>query len=130
LPFCSQRAVPCAWLITTLTLLYWWLDAYVDFDSEQKADVKQDIGEFFRWHRKTQLQDYVQFLQKAQQQLRGNPTQADLMADYVDIRDRTEALLLRSAPILRTWRYRSSPSNWRAWRRNSPRTTPSSAKRI
>lgn len=80
------------------TLLYWWLDAYVDFDSEQKAEVKQDIGEFFRWHRKTQLQDYVQFLQKAQHQLRGNPTQADLMADYVDIRDRTEALLLRSAP--------------------------------
>lgn len=80
------------------TLVYWWLDAYVDFDSAQKAEVKQDIDEFFRWHRKTQLQDYVQVLQKAQRQLRGNPTQADLMADYVDIRDRTEALLLRSAP--------------------------------
>lgn len=80
------------------TLVYWWLDAYVDFDSAQKAEVKQDIDEFFRWHRKTQLQDYVQLLQKAQRQLRGNPSQADLMADYVDIRDRTEALLLRSAP--------------------------------
>jgi hypothetical protein len=80
------------------TLLYWWLDAYVDFDSEQKADIKQDIGEFFRWHRQTQLQDYVQFLQKAQRQLHANPTTADLTADYVDIRDRTEALLLRSAP--------------------------------
>ena len=80
------------------TLLYWWLDAYVDFDSEQKAEVKQDIGDFFRWHRKTQLQDYVHLLQKAQRQLYANPTQADLMADYVDIRDRTEALLLRSAP--------------------------------
>ncbi|KQV43149.1 DUF6279 family lipoprotein [Duganella sp. Root336D2] len=80
------------------TLLYWWLDAYVDFDNEQKGEVKQDIGEFFRWHRKTQLQDYVQFLQKAQHQLHGNPTPADLMADYVDIRDRTEALMLRSAP--------------------------------
>jgi hypothetical protein len=80
------------------TLLYWWLDAYVDFDSGQKADIKQDIGEFFRWHRKTQLQDYVQFLQRAQRQLHANPTTADLMADYVDIRDRTEALLLRSAP--------------------------------
>ncbi|WP_342115641.1 DUF6279 family lipoprotein [Pseudoduganella sp. OTU4001] len=80
------------------TLLYWWLDAYVDFDSEQKAEVKQDIDDFFRWHRKTQLQDYVQLLQKGQRQLSGNITQADLMADYVDIRDRTEALLLRSAP--------------------------------
>ena len=80
------------------TLLYWWLDNYVDFEGEQKAEVKRDIDDFFRWHRKTQLQDYVQLLQKAQRQLRGHPTQADLMADYVDIRDRTEALLLRSAP--------------------------------
>lgn len=80
------------------TLVYWWLDAYVDFDSGQKAEVKQDIDAFFRWHRKTQLQDYVQFLQKAQRQLHGSPTPADLLADYEDIRDRTEALLLRSAP--------------------------------
>ena len=68
------------------TLLYWWLDAYVDFDSEQKSEVKQDIGEFFRWHRKTQLQDYVQFLQKAQRQLRGSPTQADVMAGKAVLR--------------------------------------------
>lgn len=80
------------------TLLYWWLDAYVDFDGAQKAEVKHDIDAFFRWHRKTQLQDYVHLLQKAQRQLHGNVTQADLMADYVDIRNRTEALLLRSAP--------------------------------
>jgi hypothetical protein len=80
------------------TLLYWWLDGYVDFEGDQKTEVKQDINDFFRWHRKTQLQDYVQLLQKAQRQLRGNPTPADLMADYADIRDRTEALLLRAAP--------------------------------
>jgi hypothetical protein len=80
------------------TLLYWWLDAYVDFDSAQKSEVKQDIDSFFRWHRKTQLQDYVHLLQRAQRQLKANPTQADLMADFVDVRARTEALLLRSAP--------------------------------
>jgi len=80
------------------TLLYWWLDAYVDFDSAQKAEVKQDINDFFRWHRKTQLQDYVQLLQRGQRQLKGEVTQAELLANYVDIRDRTEALLLRSAP--------------------------------
>lgn len=80
------------------TLLYWWLDAYVDFDGEQRSEVKQDIDAFFRWHRKTQLQDYVHLLQKAQRQLKANPTHADLMAEYADIRDRTEALLLRSAP--------------------------------
>jgi hypothetical protein len=80
------------------TLLYWWLDAYIDFDSEQKAEVKQDIDDLFRWHRKTQLQDYAQVLQHAQQQLKGNPSQADLLADYQDIRRRTQALLMKAAP--------------------------------
>jgi hypothetical protein len=80
------------------TLLYWWLDNYVDFDDGQSDQVKKDIDDLFRWHRKTQLQDYVHVLQRAQQQLRGNPTPADLRADYDDIRDRTESLLLKAAP--------------------------------
>ncbi|WP_338768961.1 DUF6279 family lipoprotein [Massilia sp. METH4] len=80
------------------TLLYWWLDNYVDFDDEQSGQVKKDIDDLFRWHRKTQLQDYVHVLQRAQQQLRGNPTPADLRADYDDIRARTQALLLKAAP--------------------------------
>jgi hypothetical protein len=80
------------------TLLYWWLDNYVDFDGEQSGQVKKDIDDLFRWHRKTQLQDYVQVMQRAQQQLRGNPTPADLRADYDDIRARTQSLLLKAAP--------------------------------
>lgn len=80
------------------TLLYWWLDNYVDFDDGQSSQVKKDIDELFRWHRKTQLQDYVQIMQRAQQQLRGNPTPADLRADYDDIRARTQSLLLKAAP--------------------------------
>ncbi|AVR94593.1 DUF6279 family lipoprotein [Pseudoduganella armeniaca] len=80
------------------TLLYWWLDNYVDFEDEQRPEVKKDIDNLFRWHRKTQLQDYIQVLQKAQRQLQGNPTPADLLADYNDVRARTQALLLKAAP--------------------------------
>jgi hypothetical protein len=80
------------------TLLYWWLDNYVDFDGDQSGQVKKDIDDLFRWHRKTQLQDYVHVMQRAQQQLRGNPTPADLRADYDDIRTRTQSLLLKAAP--------------------------------
>src|SRR6185369_14197229 len=53
--------------------------------------------DLFRWHRKTQLRDYVQVMQKAQQQLQGNVTQADLLADYQDIRARTMALLIKAS---------------------------------
>jgi hypothetical protein len=80
------------------TLLYWWLDAYVDFDGEQRAEVKRDIDELFRWHRKTQLQDYIQLLQRAQTQLKGEVTPAQLKANYDDIRTRTQTLLLKAAP--------------------------------
>lgn len=82
------------------TLLYWWLNGYVDLTSEQKDTVKDDIDRLFQWHRKTQLQDYIQILQTAQRQLTAGPTQADLQNDYDDIKKRTEALLLKATPEL------------------------------
>ena len=80
------------------TLLYWWLDAYVDFEGDQSDWVKRDIRELFQWHRKTQLQDYAALLGKFQRQLAGNPTQADLVNAYKDIRSRTEVLAYRAVP--------------------------------
>ena len=83
------------------TLLYWFVDAYVDLDSEQAPLVKEDIGQLIKWHRKTQLREYSQFLVKAQGQLAGNNiTQADLKADYKDVKTRTEALAYKALPEL------------------------------
>ncbi|MGV7210985.1 DUF6279 family lipoprotein [Oxalobacteraceae bacterium A2-2] len=82
------------------TLLYWWLDGYVDLDAEQKGWVKKDIDQLFHWHRTTQLRDYAQILQKAQHQLQGTPTTADLLADYQDIKQRTQTLLMEALPDL------------------------------
>ncbi len=82
------------------TLLYWWLDAYVDLDSEQAPEVKQDIKELFKWHRQTQLKDYVHILTNAQRQLAGNLSKADLDADYREIMSRTELLAQKALPEL------------------------------
>jgi hypothetical protein len=82
------------------TLLYWWIDAYVDLDSEQKPWVKKDIDNLFQWHRKTQLHDYVQILQTGQRQLQGNPSAADLLGDYDEIKSRTQLLLFKALPEL------------------------------
>ncbi|MFP5390010.1 MAG: DUF6279 family lipoprotein [Gammaproteobacteria bacterium] len=82
------------------TLAYWWLDGYVDLDSEQSRWVKKDIEDLFRWHRQTQLRDYAQLLATAQRQLAGNPTQADLAADFRDIRARSELLAFKALPEL------------------------------
>jgi hypothetical protein len=82
------------------TLLYWWLNNYLDLDSDQAGWVKKDIDNLFQWHRKTQLRDYAQLLANGQRQLAGNLTQADLMADYRDIKGRTELLAYKALPEL------------------------------
>ena len=82
------------------TVLYWWLNAYVDLDRDQKGWVREDIDKLFDWHRKTQLKDYVEILRKGQKQVQGNVTQAELLADYDEIKSRTQSLLLKAAPDL------------------------------
>ncbi|MBC7684251.1 MAG: hypothetical protein H7176_03365 [Bdellovibrionales bacterium] len=82
------------------TLLYWWVNAYLDLDSGQSGLVKEDIGQLFQWHRKTQLKDYSQLLTNGQKQLAGNLTLGDLKADYRDIRTRTELLAFKALPEL------------------------------
>lgn len=82
------------------TLLYWWVDAYIDLDSEQVAPVKEDIGHLISWHRKTQLQDYSALLVNAKRQLAGNVTQADLKGNYREIKARTELLAFKALPEL------------------------------
>jgi hypothetical protein len=83
------------------TVLYWWVNAYLDLDSEQSGLVKEDIDQLFNWHRKTQLKDYSQLLAKAKTDLAtGKVTLVDLKATYKDIRGRTEALALKAVPEL------------------------------
>jgi hypothetical protein len=45
---------------------YWWLDGYVDFNEDQSPKVRDAIGAWFKWHRNTQLPDYVRLLAQAQ----------------------------------------------------------------
>ena len=72
------------------TLLYWWLNAYLDLDSDQSDWVKKDIDNLFQWHRTTQLRDYAGLLSKMQRQRGdGNVTQEELLSDYRDIKART-----------------------------------------
>jgi hypothetical protein len=82
------------------TLMYWWLNAYVDLDGDQSAWVKKDIDGLFQWHRKTQLKQYSALMTKAQHQLAGDVTQADLLGDYKEIKTYTEQLAMRAVPDL------------------------------
>ncbi|MES2297301.1 MAG: DUF6279 family lipoprotein [Pseudomonadota bacterium] len=82
------------------TILYWWVNAYVGLDSDQSGWVRKDIDSLFQWHRKTELKEYAQVLENGQRQLDGNMTEADLLADFKDVKARSEALLLKAVPDL------------------------------
>lgn len=84
------------------TLLYWWLDSYADLEGEQADIAKRDIDKLFQWHRQTQLRDYAALLGTMQKQLAGNPTQADLIGIYREIRLRGERLAARAVPEMTT----------------------------
>jgi hypothetical protein len=84
------------------TLLYWWLDSYADLEGEQADIAKRDIDKLFQWHRQTQLRDYASLLGTMQRELAGNPTQADLINIYKEIRVRGERLAIRAVPEMTT----------------------------
>jgi hypothetical protein len=82
------------------TLAYWWLNGYLDLDSEQSKWAKQEIDELFRWHRRTQLRDYAQLLGNGQRQLAKGLTHDDLVNDLRDVRARSELLAFKALPEL------------------------------
>ncbi|HEU4852582.1 MAG TPA: DUF6279 family lipoprotein [Telluria sp.] len=82
------------------TLLYWWINAYVDLEGEQSDVVKKDIDKVFAWHRQTQLHDYAALLQKAKQQLNGPVTPQALHGLMDDVKARGQRLALHAAPQL------------------------------
>jgi hypothetical protein len=50
-------------------LVWWWLDGYVNFSSEQAPHVKEAIRQWFDWHRTTQLPEYAAWLSALRDQI-------------------------------------------------------------
>ncbi len=68
------------------TLAWWWLDGYVDFGREQAPAVKRALDDYFDWHRRTQLPDWVAWLAAAQAPLGENQSPAQMCRLYEQAR--------------------------------------------
>jgi hypothetical protein len=79
-------------------LAYWWLDAYADFNDLQTPRVRNVIGDWFHWHRASQLPDYAQFLARAQVQAAEAVTPAQVCRLYDEAMTRVEPMLDRALP--------------------------------
>lgn len=82
------------------TISYFWLNNYVDFRADQKSGVRKDIDTLFAWHRQTQLPYYVAFLSRAQRRADAPVTEADLKADYEELKLHLAKLTTHALPQL------------------------------
>ncbi len=81
------------------TLVWWWLDGYMDFSDEQAVAVKGAIGQWFDWHRATQLPDYADLLAEAQVQVM-LPASAAQVCRWSDaLRTRIDVALAHGVPL-------------------------------
>lgn len=79
-------------------LLYWWLDGYVDFDDAQSRRVRDMLGQWFAWHRRTQLPDYVNLLQRAQAEMPADTTPERTCRWWDEVRRRGELAIDQVLP--------------------------------
>lgn len=74
-------------------LSWWWLDGYVDFSAVEEPEVKQDLDEFFAWHRNTQLPGWVPLLVQAETDVTEPATPAQVCRWQARLRDALEPSL-------------------------------------
>ncbi len=79
-------------------LVYWRLDAYIDFNSVQTARAREAIKQWFAWHRRTQLPDYAAQLARAQVEVLADTTAARVCEWQAEVVKRAHIAFDRIAP--------------------------------
>jgi Family of unknown function (DUF6279) len=80
-------------------LLWWWIDAYVDFNGEQSPGVRQGLDRLHEWHRSTQLPELAGLLATAQAQV-SEPTTPALACRWQNqVREALEPTLQRALQL-------------------------------
>src|SRR5947209_5333952 len=71
-------------------IVFRWLDGYVDFDDAQSLRARTALDDALAWHRRTQLPDYVQLLARAEAEVLGDATPAQMCTWAAEIRSRLD----------------------------------------
>ena len=79
-------------------LLFWWLDGYADFDDAQARQVRARLGDWFNWHRRTQLPDYAAVLARAQADVLADTTPDRACRWFAELRQRGEVAAEQALP--------------------------------
>lgn len=81
------------------TFAYHWLDGWIDFDDAQATKARDALDAMHRWHRRTQLPDYAQWLTKtAAEMARGDVTADEVCRSGKELEARWFALVDHLSP--------------------------------
>jgi len=80
------------------TFAYIWLDRYVDFDAAQAKAARNAIAAWFAWHRRTQLPDYAELIQRAETEMLANTTPERACAWWGMVRTRIDRAIEQAIP--------------------------------
>jgi hypothetical protein len=81
-------------------LTYWWLDSYIDFNSQQTPKARDEITRLYAWHRSSELPKVAALLHKAHTQLHGHITPAQACELYSQGRSLVEAIADKALPTM------------------------------
>ena len=82
------------------SLAFKWLDSYAEFDDAQSLRVRGALDEWFAWHRRTQLPDYVELLGRARAELPGPATAERMCAWGNELRSRFDTAVEHAVPTM------------------------------
>lgn len=74
------------------TLLYWWLDGYVDFNDAQALQVRDSLAALQAWHRRNELPAYAELLRQMQRLASGPVTPQQVCELSAQVRTRVQSL--------------------------------------
>jgi hypothetical protein len=82
------------------TLAFWWMDDYFDFDKTQSQQVRTEVAEMARWHRREELPLLAELLENAQALAQTQPNASQICALYERSFLRMHALVEHALPAM------------------------------
>jgi hypothetical protein len=82
------------------SLLYWWLDGYIDFNPRQADPVRDSLASLQAWHRREELPAYASLLQRLQQDATRDLTPQQACSPLDQARDHLQRLGTQGAMAL------------------------------
>lgn len=78
---------------------YWWVDRFLDLNSDKSPQFKADLKALHAWHRQSQLPEYARLSSALANRVEGDLSSTEICEDIQVMREKIEILARQSLPI-------------------------------